>query len=405
MINIKLATNGLDLIVVESKMLTSENKKTVVLNIVFDASWNGFTKSATFKSSENGETYEVLLDNDACLIPWEVLQSKGVLSIGVRGVKSDGYVKASDLVDYKVKQGAKGGESSENPTPTVYEQIVSLYTDLDIQLDVERKRIDALVALPDGSTTGDAELQDIRTGADGTVYDSAGNAIRAQFRNTVENFKNELKSKIPFPLTIGLYRKLLAMTGGLNDIDKKLDNYIRTKKCRVFAYTDTSVDIRCSTDGTSRQFRISLDPTSYDLYSLTRLQGYIVRLNEASLVTDKIPKFVKLIIDGVGYSNTDVLKDTEFRFNELMLMCEYKKSSSVTIKKTLVVTVDGITIIEDYDKSVEPKFITANATILSGSTRSGNIFVMGNTSTRIFAETILTRDELCIRRIDFRGRL
>lgn len=56
--------------------------------------------------------------------------------------------------------------------------------DLNSALAVERSRIDQFVSLKDGSTTGDAELQDIRVGADGKIYNSAGTAIRTQSRKS-----------------------------------------------------------------------------------------------------------------------------------------------------------------------------------------------------------------------------
>lgn len=63
------------------------------------------------------------------------------------------------------------------------------------ELDVERKRIDNLAKLPSGSTTGDAELTDIRAGADGTIYDSAGAAVRGQVGSLKEDLELLVKIK------------------------------------------------------------------------------------------------------------------------------------------------------------------------------------------------------------------
>lgn len=68
-------------------------------------------------------------------------------------------------------------------------------------LEIERKRIDSFTSLAEGSTTGDAELIDIRIGHDGSVYNNAGDAVRNQINGIYNDIEKSLEKKIKYDIT------------------------------------------------------------------------------------------------------------------------------------------------------------------------------------------------------------
>ena len=219
MTTIKLFTRDQEIFASKNPVVTTGNKGTVSLMVDFDSMWDGFNKSAVFRIENDGNPTEVPFIDGKCSVPR--IEKKCNLYIGVKGTKVDGTTKVSKFIKYKIEEGANGVYSYD-PTDQVYQKILSAY-------NIIESRFNNLAKLEVGSTTGDAELIDVRVGSNGKVYANAGEAIRGQ----VSELKSDL---IQFNTVSEIDKNNIEWTfGGIDAMDGS-ENTSRIHICTVNKY-------------------------------------------------------------------------------------------------------------------------------------------------------------------------
>ena len=142
-----------------------------------------FQPSANFFEVGNNELQIRVINEDKSLISFKEK---------VKCSDSMGFPEEEEEVDQSLIEqiiAQSGKESGERKAADALERSERIEADAKEKSErlkevaTERARIDQLTKMGEGSTTGDAELADIRVGNEGATYSNAGNAVRSQTKD------------------------------------------------------------------------------------------------------------------------------------------------------------------------------------------------------------------------------
>ena len=142
-----------------------------------------FQPSANFFEVGNNELQIRVINEDKSLISFK----EKVKCSDSMGFPDEEEEASQSLIEQIIAQSGK--ESGERKAADVQERVERIEADAKEKSErlkevaTERARIDQLTKMGEGSTTGDAELADIRVGNEGATYSNAGNAVRSQTKD------------------------------------------------------------------------------------------------------------------------------------------------------------------------------------------------------------------------------
>lgn len=201
-------------------------------NFKFCEEWENTIKTAVFVSAK-GNIFNVVLEDDFCIVPWEVIEHPH-FTVSVFG---GDRITTNKVVINVTKSGYQKGETPQDPTPDIYAQIIELIENIEISGGgISEERVLSLIASKiDKTLTKESEAADAKavgeklkevTPVKGVDYWNEGDKAEitdyideqtAELKSDVEGIQRDIKNEAHFRGYLSTNAKIQALEATPND--------------------------------------------------------------------------------------------------------------------------------------------------------------------------------------------
>lgn len=122
---------------------------------------------------------------------WGVLENRINTTLETQNTNIQNIQNEQNELETNTNNNINAQNTKINSIQTQQNNLASNQTNLSNQQTTLSNRMNTFTSLSEGSTTGDAELKDIRVGANGVTYPNAGDAVRGQYSQLKEDLEYE----------------------------------------------------------------------------------------------------------------------------------------------------------------------------------------------------------------------
>lgn len=280
MISIKFRAAGQLLERMDKQNLVAFARNELYAEFETDEVWNG-KEPVTAQFTNGSASYDIELEDGKCLIPWEVLQDRGILEVALFG----GDLLTTNTVNVSIlSTGVIGGLVPTKASPSVYRYIVDLAKSVEEKVKkVITGDFSGLTVRADAFEADKADIKEISSTIQGDTYTTEN---KLKFSNSgFELMSKSTKNADGSTTTNQIKTSNSKLTENLSDYELTSENnYKVTAGSKASISGGSQVDLMC---GGTEVFRATGSGTRIsDENSYINIEGDINLYSENDMSSD-----------------------------------------------------------------------------------------------------------------------